>query len=105
MRLLARPFAPENARVVVTPVCVNFPRAAGLVRRLAARYPILVAPKIFEDFARVDGLAVVGQDAGFACVVGAADGHDGFSGWLHKTPLRGFRPLRAHQLCFRPLQW
>jgi hypothetical protein len=67
------PFASENGRVKIPGVCVNLSAAAGLVWGLASGHAVLVAPKVFEDFPGVHWLAVVGEGAGSACVVGAGD--------------------------------
>jgi hypothetical protein len=40
---------------------------------LASDDAVLVAPEIFEYFPGVYGLAVVGEGAGSACVVGTGD--------------------------------
>jgi hypothetical protein len=45
---------------------------------LASGYPVLVPPEIFQYFPGGHGLAVVGESAGSACVVGAGY-HDGGS--------------------------
>jgi hypothetical protein len=65
------PLASENGGVVVAPVRVNLSAAAGFVRGLAPGYPVLVSPEILQYFTGAHWLAVVGEGAGSACVVGA----------------------------------
>jgi hypothetical protein len=65
------PLAFENGGVKIPGVRVNLSAAAGLVWRLASGYPVLVPPEILQYFAFGYWLAVVGEGAGAACVVGA----------------------------------
>jgi len=69
--LVGGPFASEDGGVKIPGVRVNLSAAAGLVRRLASGYPVLVAPEILENFALGYWLAVVGKGASAAGVVGA----------------------------------
>jgi hypothetical protein len=71
--LVGGPFASENGGVKIPGVRVNLSAAAVLVWGLASGHAVLVSPEVFEDLPGAHWVAVVGEGAGSACVVGAGD--------------------------------